>query len=507
MEELTVARKRLKTAHDNIERDYYELTSSLNQRESRLDERLHELNRKKHDIAEAYGKLDAADNDFVEVNAGGEIVVAKRSTLTQIIGTRLEALFSGRWEKVLQRDSHGRIFLDVNPTCFRAIVDYLNEVIISSEDSPPDPPCVEDEYAHILQRQLDLFGLDKVPTIYDKIPDSNIIKDYARGKILNDWLKEDGSDGDLTLIYRGSIDGLSGLAFHSKCDNKGCTLTVIETTCGRVIGGYSNTSWTSSGDSAANKAFLIANSNGKLAKRTSKALKSSQDKSQTVEPVTKFSDDINKAINAYQEFLVQAESEMLHLEDSFKEEQTFIEKFASGDAKDVNALNVNGALMVTTRSTLCTAVDSVLAQQFDDSKWTEQGCKAPRVMEWTPDQVGDWAKNVEGIQEDVSSILRENRVTGRELLSLNLDGLKMMGIERAGTLCLILDKINMLKQASKEIVTLIEHSPYCFGKILDHLCLKRLHSLGLLSEELTLPEVRDSKKKTFEKVVKVLLSW
>ena len=123
-------------------------------------------------------------------------------------------------------------------------------------------------------------------------------------------------------------------------------------------------------------------------------------------------------------------------------------------------------------------------------------------MEWTPDQVGDWAKNVEGIQEDVSSILRENRITGRELLSLNLDVLKMMGIERAGTVCLILDEINLLKQASKEIVTLIEHSPYGFGKILDHLRLKRLHSLGLLSEEPTLPEVRDSKKKTFEKVVK-----
>ncbi|KAL3762255.1 hypothetical protein ACHAW5_007204 [Stephanodiscus triporus] len=60
----------------------------------------------------------------------------------------------------------------------------------------------------------------------------------------------------------------------------------------------------------------------------------------------------------------------------------------------------------------------------------------------------------------------------------------------------------MLKQASKEIVTLIEHSPYCFGNILDHLRLKRLHSLGLLSEEPTLPEVRYSKKKTFEKVVK-----
>ena len=84
MEELKVARKRLKTAHDKHDRDYNVIISALSQMESRLDERLHELNRKKHDIAEAYGKLDAAHDDLVEINAGGKIVVAKRSTLTQI---------------------------------------------------------------------------------------------------------------------------------------------------------------------------------------------------------------------------------------------------------------------------------------------------------------------------------------------------------------------------------------------------------------------------------------
>jgi hypothetical protein len=236
----------------------------------------------------------------------------------------------------------------------------------------------------------------------------------------------------------------------------------------------------------------IANSEGKHAEG-----RTLQD-----EPVTRFTDDINEAIRANQECLLQAESEMLQLEDSFKDEQTFIEKFASGDVKDVVVLNVSGAIMVTTRSTLCTAEDSVLAQQFNDSKWTEQGCNGPHVKEWTPDEVGDWAKNIEGLHEDVGSILRENKTTGRELLSLNLDGLKMIGIERAGTLCLILDEIKTLKQASQEIVTLIEHSPYCFGKILDYLRLKRLHSLGLLGQGPTIPRVCDAQKIRFEKVVK-----
>ena len=46
-------------------------------------------------------------------------------------------------------------------------------------------------------------------------------------------------------------------------------------------------------------------------------------------------------------------------------------------------------------------------------------------------------------------MLYENEITGQELLALNVDGLKMMGIERAGTLCLIVDEIKMLEQVSQ----------------------------------------------------------
>jgi len=82
------------------------------------------------------------------------------------------------------------------------------------------------------------------------------------------------------------------------------------------------------------------------------------------------------------------------------------------------------------------------------------------------------------------------------------DDLKMMGIEQVGTLALLLKEIEKLDKATQEIVTLIEHSPYCFGKILNHLCLMKLHSLGLIVKEPTLPEVDKSQKQRFEKDVK-----
>ena len=243
----------------------------------------------------------------------------------------------------------------------------------------------------------------------------------------------------------------------------------------------------------------IATSNGKQAKRRGNKAK---DASPAMKHVTKFSDGINEAMNKKHACLLRAESEMLQLEESFKDEQTFIDKFASGDTKDVVALNVSGTIMVTMRSTLCTAEDSVLAQQFDDSKWTEQGCNAPRVNEWTPDEVSTWAKSIGGIPEEVNIMLYENEITGRELLALTRDDLKMMGMKRVGNVALLSKEIEKLEKASRDIVTLIEHSPYCFGKMLDYLRSKQLHSQGLLEKEPALPKVCDSQKKRFEKVVK-----
>jgi hypothetical protein len=147
------------------------------------------------------------------------------------------------------------VFLDVDPICFQAIVDYLNEMSISSKNSPPSPPSVDNEHKIILKHQLELFGLRPECSLLD----SNIIKDVEDCVMLHEWLKEDGQDGELSLLFRGTRDGLTNEEFHSKCDNKGCTLTVIETTFGKVFGGYSNTAWSSNNNwDMSNKAFLFA---------------------------------------------------------------------------------------------------------------------------------------------------------------------------------------------------------------------------------------------------------
>ena len=218
--------------------------------------------------------------------------------------------------------------------------------------------------------------------------------------------------------------------------------------------------------------------------------------------VDKFAKEINEAINEKWKSLHALEEEVTSLEESFKDEEHFIGSLSSGDKKDIITLNVSGTMMTTTRATLMTVEESVLAQQFDDTKWTEQGnSNSPKVKEWTPEDVTNWMKSIEGIPDSVASLFWENEISGLELLALDRDGLKDIGVTRAGTICLLLKEIKTLEQKSQDVSTLIEHSPYCFGKILDYLRLKQLHSQKLIKEPL-LPIISLALIERFEKVVK-----
>lgn len=569
-----------------------EFDKLIEAKEQLLD-RLHEFEERKRNSSAVSddGSKYVRDDDIVEINAGGKIIAARRGTLCRWKGTRLEALFSGRWDKKLQRDGCGRIFLDVNGDCFQAIVDYLHDVAISSEDDPSEPPTVDDEgYRQVLAQYSELFGLRVPPHM-----DSNIITQYSQVKLLHKWLNEQeassnssgSTDVELTLIYHSSKENLSNEIFHSKCDNKGRTLVVIETTEGHVVGGYTNSDWDSPNDpnaighwSKANKSFLFAmtgfdlssplkmnlrNKNGKHAiyncsqygpafgggcskcdlkvtessvylntghvYERGKSEKLTDGHSYTInemevfrvsdvgishgsthprrkplrrfpkqKQVKRFTKEMSKALDEKWAALRELEAELRSLEERLDDEEHFIDTFASGKGRDLITLNVSGTMMITKRSTLQVIDDSMLARQFDDTKWTEQGCL--RVKDWTPGDVMKWVKSIDGIPDDVASVFGDHEVNGLELLVLNEFGLEKIGVKRAGTICLLLEHIQSLKETASQVMgTLIEHSPYCFGKILDYLRLKRLHNDGFIDEP-PLPIVCDNQKNRFQKVVR-----
>jgi len=393
MDELERAAKRLKSTVDDHQSSIGVEMQKLDDEERRIRDRLNVIEEKKRETAAANGGVDVKDDDLIEINAGGKIIAAKRGVLTQRKGTRLEALFSGRWEKKLQRDNSGRIFLDVNPKAFRAIVDWLNMLSISSEDNPPQSPSGDEDHKNMLNHQMALF-----------------------------------------IRHRHS-----SLPGHS---------------------------------------------------------------AKTPPVVDRFGDEVKKAINERWASLQKLDEGALSLDKSFQDEERFINLFATGGNNDIITLNVGGTIMATSRATLLAVEDSMLAQQFDDTKWTEQGCDNVRAKEWTPAQVAEWVRSVEGMQEDASNLFIENEINGSELLALDRDGLKDIGVKRVGTICLLLEEIGALKEkVNKDNVTLIEHSPYCFGKILDFLRVKHLCSLGLCREP-SRPSVCEHKRGMFETVVR-----
>jgi len=197
--------------------------------------------------------------------------------------------------------------------------------------------------------------------------------------------------------------------------------------------------------------------------------KRKQRSSNSLKPtVDRFTTEVNEAINEKWSSLSTLEAQISSFQESFEDERSFIDSLslANGGTDDIITLNVSGTMMATKRSTLMVAEGSVLAQQFDDTKWTEQGDgNSPKVKEWTTDDVTNWVKTIEGIPDDIASLFWENEINGLELLALNENGLKMLGVERVGTICLLYDEIKSLKEkVNQDVATLIEHSPYCFGK-------------------------------------------
>ena len=67
-------------------------------------------------------------------------------------------------------------------------------------------------------------------------------------KLIDDWILKD-TKKEFTLIYKASIDGYSCNDFHSNCDKKGPTVTIIQSNTGYKFGGYTSIDWDISANS------------------------------------------------------------------------------------------------------------------------------------------------------------------------------------------------------------------------------------------------------------------
>lgn len=74
----------------------------------------------------------------------------------------------------------------------------------------------------------------------------------------DELLKWIGGRRKFRLLYKITRDGCSAPTFHSKCDGKGMTVTVLSNPSDTVYGGFTSQSWTSAGAYVPDlKAFLF----------------------------------------------------------------------------------------------------------------------------------------------------------------------------------------------------------------------------------------------------------
>ena len=147
-------------------------------------------------------------------------------------------MFSGRFDTKPSDD--GSYFIDRDGTHFRYILNYLRtgKLIVPKDEMIREELLAEAEFYQV-------EGIVKALTARP-VQDS-VILSSEQCRTLTDWLEETGAITDITmasdnLLYRASRDGWGASNFHSCCDNKGPTVTVVKSG-NYIFGGYTEHEW------------------------------------------------------------------------------------------------------------------------------------------------------------------------------------------------------------------------------------------------------------------------
>ena len=84
--------------------------------------------------------------------------------------------------------------------------------------------------------------------VNNNIIDSSIInKEGEKQELIIKWIKEKINKDNINFekIFTMSLNGNSSKEFHTYCDNKGPTLTIIKTTENKIFGGFTPLNWDS----------------------------------------------------------------------------------------------------------------------------------------------------------------------------------------------------------------------------------------------------------------------
>ena len=153
----------------------------------------------------------------------------------------LHAMVSGQFATKPSED--GSYFIDRDGTHFRYILNYLR----TGELIAPEEKVVRRELlAEAKFYQVEGIINELTRSCFEPFEDSVILSAVKR-QTLKDWMEDYSQDlTNTSLLYRASRDGWAASNFHSCCDNKGPTVTVVKSGHS-IFGGYTDEPWESLG--------------------------------------------------------------------------------------------------------------------------------------------------------------------------------------------------------------------------------------------------------------------
>jgi len=174
----------------------------------------------------------------IKLDVGGDIYATSIKTLTREKDTFFTALFSKQWE--LQCDPIDKsIFIDRDGKLFAHILAYLRT------DQVSDDTMKNESLRRSLIIEAEYFRLHDLVKFLTIFPNGTLLKHEQKMK-LNEFYGN--RDQQWQLIYKASRDGFDTNTFHSRCDNKGPTMTIVQSNNNYLFGGYTSVAWTSSAD-------------------------------------------------------------------------------------------------------------------------------------------------------------------------------------------------------------------------------------------------------------------
>jgi len=226
--------------NETIQDKIKEINTSISDLKTLLDDelksksdQLQAIEKRRVEIENVKKKINVTlTTDPINLNVGGMKFQTSKETLTKIPGSYFDVLVGGEVDIKPLTLKPKTIFIDRDGTHFRYVLNYLRD-----DGNIQIPDSIKAD----LKKEFVFYNM-----VTFKVQTPSIIIDDDKFKIINSWF-EDMKLNTFELLYRGSENAFTTASFHQKCDGKGATITIVQTTDGNVFGGYCSQSWNSAG--------------------------------------------------------------------------------------------------------------------------------------------------------------------------------------------------------------------------------------------------------------------